>query len=236
MRAWLGRLAAVSLLALVGTGVWLGGRWLLHPATLPLRQVELAGELRHAARAELEARLRPFVGGNFLAVPVAQVRLALESEPWVQRATVSRRWPDTLQVQVEERRPLARWGEGGLLDQAGRHFAGDLRDASWLPLLVGPAGSEQALLQAHRLAEGRLSGLGLSVVELRQDARGARRLRLGNGLELALGRRDFDRRLERFALAYGPALAARSEAIARVDLRYANGFAVRWKSPTAGRG
>jgi cell division protein FtsQ len=225
-----------ALLAVFATAAWFGGSWLLQPQTLPLRQVELIGPLRHAPRGELEERLAGYVGGSFLAVPVGRVREAVESHPWVARAMVSRRWPDTLRVRIEERRARARWGESALLDQNGEVFLADFADAAALPMLVGPVGSERSMLSTYRAAQQRFTGLGLAVEVLRQDARGARQLLLRNGLALKLGREDFEGRLSRFTAAFAAVLATRVEAIAGIDLRYANGFAVRWRPADAGQG
>ena len=53
-------------------------------------------------------------------------------------------------------------------------------------------------------------------------------LRLANGLQLGLGRNDIHLRLLRFVRVYAEVLKPRLEAIDSVDLRYTNGFAVRW--------
>ena len=45
---------------------------------------------------------------------------------------------------------------------------------------------------------------------------------------LLLGREDIRQKAERFAASYPDALANRAAFLARVDMRYANGFAVRW--------
>jgi len=53
---------------------------------------------------------------------------------------------------------------------------------------------------------------------------------LDNGMALMLGRQEKSHeRLLRFVRSYNRVLAARAEQIEQVDLRYTNGFAVRWK-------
>ena len=50
----------------------------------------------------------------------------------------------------------------------------------------------------------------------------------GSSFLLLLGREDVRQKAERFAASYPDALANRAAFLARVDMRYANGFAVRW--------
>lgn len=51
---------------------------------------------------------------------------------------------------------------------------------------------------------------------------------MANGLQLGLGRKETHLRLMRFVRVYAEVLKPRIEAIDSVDLRYTNGFAVRW--------
>ena len=72
----------------------------------------------------------------------------------------------------------------------------------------------------------RLAGLGLTLTALDRDARGAWTLHLGQGLDLELGATRVEERLERFMRTWPQLAAAGRPAV--VDLRYANGLAVRW--------
>ena len=65
-----------------------------------------------------------------------------------------------------------------------------------------------------------------NIAELRLNARGAWQVVLDSGLTLHLGRGDVAARLARFAVAW-PQLAARQTEPRHVDLRHANGFALR---------
>jgi cell division protein FtsQ len=82
--------------------------------------------------------------GHFFTVDLESVRALFESIPWVRRAELRRRWPDCLEVRIEEQVPLARWGQQRrdtqLVNADGQLFRGQ-SDAT-LPLLSGPAGSE----------------------------------------------------------------------------------------------
>ena len=52
-------------------------------------------------------------------------------------------------------------------------------------------------------------------------------------VELDLGRADTRRRLQRFVQAWPGVFVDRVDELQRVDLRYSNGFSVRWQQATA---
>ncbi len=66
--------------------------------------------------------------------------------------------------------------------------------------------------------------------------RRAWQMTLDNGIELRFGRGDVDALLDRFARVYLRVLSASATRIAAVDLRYTNGFAVRWKDAPDDKG
>ncbi len=223
----LGVLAVVALLATAG---WRGYHWLMRPDTLPVRHVQITGTLHHVDRQALQARLREAVRGGFFSLDLDRVRAAVEALPWVYRVSLQRVWPDRLVVAVEEQQPIARWGGDAFLNRYGEVFhAPAAPDLAQLPRIDGQPGREKALIARFVAADRVLSPLGLAIAELSEDARHAQRLRLVGGLEVILGRERQMARLERFAATYERALAPFVARVAAVDLRYANGFTVRWR-------
>lgn len=229
---WLWRLglAALVLAALAG-----GARvvtWITDPARFPLSTVEITGDLDHIDRGSLERRLLPAAAGGFFSVDVAAVADAARSEPWVKQALVRRVWPDRLVVEIVGRRSIARWAGGGLLSDSGEVFAVVSPLPEQLPLLSGPAGAQPRRVYAeYQRFSHLLEGLP-AVREVRQEARGAWHIGLANGLTITAGRKDVAGRLKRFAAVYRSRLAGVAPPIESVDLRYSDGFAVRFK-PTS---
>lgn len=238
-RAVLGR-RLVWGLSLAGAGavlIW-AGVWVTRPETLPVRVVRLIGHPVHLEPEALRAIIAPRVANGFLRVDVAGVQQALEALPWVERCSVRRVWPDRIEVAVTEQTAMARWSAGGLVNPAGERFAAEASE--WprpLPELGGPDETNSLVAGQYRRFRQILEPVGLSIAGVAMDARRAWRVRLEDGIEILLGRSDQEHRLERFAHIYPKALASRAGAIARVDLRYTNGFAVAWRdgqTPGAG--
>ena len=159
----------------------------------------------------------------------------------VRKASRSRSaWPDTVEIQLRERVAFGYWGERGeMVDVNGHRFRPvAVRQSGPWPRLIGPEGREKALIKAWRDIHTRLDPVGLTLVKLVQDERRAWWLTFDSGLEVYLGHERFEERLQRLAQFYPRVLAAQADRIAVVDLRYGNGFAVRWKTappiPAAG--
>lgn len=226
-------------LALLGYGAvsWMGAQpW------FALKSIEVKTPVAHVTEAQIRLVAERQVRGTFFTVDLEGVRNSLEKLPWVREARVERRWPDTLVVSLTEHVPLARWNDNALINEAGEVFvaAADTR----LPRLSGPEDSSAEVVTAYRRHQAALAPLGMTIDELRLSPRRAWRLRLANGMQLALGREQADARLARFIAVYPrlfgtqPATqdlaaaapgAAPSAPItpATVDLRYPDGFAVR---------
>ncbi len=215
---------------LVGVLAW-GGERLMQPDFMPLRAVKVEGRFIHVTAAEIRALMKPFAKQGFVYVDTGEVRKRVETLPWVKVATVRRLWPDSLQIVVEEQRAVARWRAGGLINPEGELFTPPpATHPSGLPLFEGPAEMQKTMLQRYWQMQRILAPLNFSVVRLELDTRGAWRLGLDSGLVLVLGRQEKSHeRLQRFVRTYNGVLAARAEQIEQVDLRYTNGFAVRWK-------
>lgn len=220
--------ATVALLLLGGLGLLIV--LASDPQVLPVRVVGVDGEIVHLDRRNLERAVAQAVDGSFFSVDLKRIREKLEQLPWIESASVRRVWPDTLRVRVAEQVPLAYWGDDGLVSQRGEVFRPDR-----LPTLEGLAVLEGADESAIRVTREYLrmrtlletAGLRLSLVRL--DARQAWRLQTDNGVVLNLGRREVMQRLTRFVQLY-PYLQAQAKALPEtVDLRYTNGFTVRWR-------
>lgn len=204
-------------------------RWLRNPHTLPLRTIRVEGDLRHLSVAQLQKAVAPVATGGFFSVDVEAVRRAAKSLAWVNTASVRRVWPDTLQLDVTEQQPIARWGRDELINGHGALFAPPADTIpEGLPQLEGPKGLEPAVFKQYRAMTQALAPLGLKIAQLVEDQRRAWMLRFSNGVELKLGRARAYPRLLRFVRIYPTVLAGHIARLVSVDMRYSNGFAVRW--------
>lgn len=190
-----------------------------------LREVQVGGALAHVTREELEGVVQRDLRGNFFTLDLAAARAAFERLPWVRRVSVRRHWPDRLELAFEEHVPLARWDATALVNTHGELFEAAYDGA--LPVFVGPPGTAKEITIQYEYFRRSLAAIGQSPVQVRISPRRAWRLKLEGGLTLELGREHMEARLARFVAAYERTLARLERRLDYVDLRYANGFAVR---------
>jgi cell division protein FtsQ len=115
-------------------------------AGLEIRHVEVRG-LEQVSRLAVYEAVLAGPSNPMLATDLAAIRTRLQAMPWVADASVSRRLPDTVVVDVRERKPVALWqyrGRFHLIDITGRVLASDALDAfAALPLVVGDGANAQ---------------------------------------------------------------------------------------------
>ena len=223
-----GALAALAL----GLLAYAGLRLLVDSPVFLLRSIIVEGSLERVERREIVDALQGRVKGTFFTVDLESVRSLFESIPWVRHAELRRRWPDRLEVRIEEQVALARWSQGKkvqLVNSQGELFRGQSDDS--LPLLAGPSGTESEVAERFLAFRNLLAPLGVEPRQVLLSPRMAWQLKLSNGLTVQLGRdSEKDRvedRLARFVLVYPQTVGGLRQRVDYVDLRYPNGFAVR---------
>jgi len=129
-KTWLRGLACgLGLLALAG--LCLGLVVLYHQLlTSPrfcikdINQIEIEGAKR-LSRGLVLAQAKVAAGASLLAIRPGQVERALMAHPWIAKAEVSRKWPQSLRLTIQERDPVAlvQFGEELLyMDRQGMIF------------------------------------------------------------------------------------------------------------------
>ena len=107
---------------------------------LDVDRVELVGA-RHTRGAEVAAATGLGRHPVMVEVDLRTVARRVEALPWVRRAVVHKRWPDTVRIEVTERVPAALVASGdgrwGLVDVSGRVLAVVETRPAGLPALVG---------------------------------------------------------------------------------------------------
>jgi len=232
-RKWLLRIMSILIF---GSGIiyltQLGAGRLLDPATLPYRTVTIEGSFKHVNASDIRVLVAPYLKAGFFGVNVNDIQHALQGIPWIDTATVRRVWPDEIRITVYEQTAVARWGNNGLLNAANKLFIPDGVEAiSGLPQVQGPEGSESYVMESYRAMNDVLKPHDLTIDSLTLDERRAWHISLNNHVKLVLGRQDAMDRLQRFSRFYPAVLAGKSQVIEEIDLRYTNGFVVRWNIP-----
>lgn len=209
---------------------------------LPIAGVEVRGDLIFINKAEIRSIVEDNISGGFFTVDLNRVREIVSQQPWIESVSLRRKWPDALEVFVEERKPIAYWNEDGYISENGHVFKPEVIDKTLnLPDLDGPDGQHNNVWKFMNVLYKEMSMLNYTVTSLELDERRAWQLKIEksvgvgdeqtrSGINVRLGRFDTEKRLRRFVRVL-PELASKKEfaddKINVIDMRYPNGFAVQ---------
>jgi cell division protein FtsQ len=197
----------------------------VHLPIFPLREVKVEGQLNHVSREQIQLIVAKHLKGNFFTLDLIKARDAFEKLPWARNVSLRRRWPDKLEVSIEEHQALARWGSIALVNMHGELF--HAASGSDLPIFYGPGDGVIEVASQYAEFSKALKLANLEISTLALTPRRAWQVTTTNGMVMELGRVEMQLRLERFADVYTTTIAALNKKISYADLRYPNGFAVR---------
>lgn len=205
----------------------------------PLHEIQVTHALQEVRQSDVEQSLSDVLRGNFFTVDIEALRRAVEQLPWVRRAEVWRKWPSRIEVRIEEHRAAAHWGDGPeqLVNTYGELFSAALSQDQQLPRLSGPVGSSGEVLRRYEEFAQILKPTGRLPAQMALSPRLAWLLKLEDGMLVELGREQakapIRMRLQRFVDYYPTLSNTRQGRPMAVDMRYPNGFALRFPASAA---
>jgi cell division protein FtsQ len=196
---------AIALVALPIVGVLRG--WFA-ASRWPVTQLTVQAEFKHVSADEIRAAVRPRLGKGFFALDLDAVQKAVAALPWVESAEARKRWPDTLQLRIY--------------------------DTSTLPDLHGPDARLAEVVSFYAETQKAFTGTHLQISGVALTERGSWSVSTANGAQIVIGDREqAGHRLHRFLDVYPQLIAGHADGFTYADLRYTNGFAVRWPQAAA---
>jgi cell division protein FtsQ len=228
-------LSSLSLLIVFVAVILLFADYVLQPDRFPVSRISFIGEFRHVEKSALQENVSPYIGNNFFAIDLQGLESTLRDIDWVSDVSISRRWPDTLQVSVKEERLIASWNKTAWVTSDAEIVEIPNLKMRELPRWFGPQGTQVLVQLRYHQFSNLLADVDMKLKQLTYSQRGAWQLIAVNDerkeqVNIRLGRRDMEDRLFRFSRAYGQTLVKLEQRLVSVDLRYPNGFAVKWDS------
>ena len=102
--------------ALLAGSLWWAGAG-NDPREWPIRWLDVIGDLERVTDAQVRAAVADEAARGFFGIDVESARASVEALPWVAQATVSRRWPDALEISLVEQRAVARFNDEALITE-----------------------------------------------------------------------------------------------------------------------
>lgn len=220
---------ALTLVALPLVGLlngWIAvDRW-------PVRSLHIEAPFQHVGAEQIRASTEPLLGAGFFAMDLERIQTTVAALPWVARVEVRKHWPDQVLLRVHEQRPFAHWNDDALINREGHVFkVPDAATLQGLPELSGPEPRLREVLDFYLDVLPRFGHRNLSVVGVHLSERGSWRLELADGAKVMIGHDHPEQHLRRFLDTWPTLAAGRGARFEYADLRYSNGYAVRWPSP-----
>lgn len=220
--AWMFALSVIALPIMGLLNGWFASeRW-------PVKYVQVEAKFAHLSADQIHATATAHLAGGFFAIKLDEIQRAVANLPWVESVAVRKQWPDRIILQIQEHQPVARWSEKQLVSNTGVLFSvPDAESLQELPQLSGPEKDVSEVLAFYEEAKHYFSELNLLVAKIVLSDRGSWQLTLNNGAEVMIGRESAASRLQRF-VAVLPRIALGRNGFDYVDLRYSNGFSIKW--------
>ncbi|RMH16601.1 MAG: FtsQ-type POTRA domain-containing protein [Gammaproteobacteria bacterium] len=181
----------------------------------------------------LKREISHFRDKGFFSLDVRRIQDNIGSIPWVKTVEVGKKWPDSLNIRVEEVKVIAGWESGGMVSETGRWIPPENSVANKVPSVK--FSGDRSRLVSHvavfNQIEKLLSRNGKSITS--ESITSYDELKIGtvDGETYITNLGDFLGKLKRFFRVYQVIRndpKHRNERIEYVDLRYPNGFAVKW--------
>ena len=197
----------------------------------PLKRVVIREPLHYGDMHEVSEIIRNHQQRDLMHMDIAVLAEEMQQLDWIAKASVYKRWPDTVEMDLVERVPVVRWGEKAFLDADGAAFTiPDNDKLRHLFTVHGPDGYEKQVLGYYQLIAPWLSKQRIAIQELYLDQRLVWHARLENGLDVILGRDQLNERLKKLIVVNDKVIEPYARYIDGIDLRYHDGFSVRWKA------
>lgn len=225
--------AASWLLLFIAILICALGVYALYKVMTDAKQAELnvTGQISITEQKLLYQHVDPILTENYFTSDLGLIRDRALQLPWVERVVVARHWPDGIVLRVTPRHPIARWGTGRLLSDAGVVFSQpEMTNTKHLPLLHGPSSQSQLMMQRYHQINQLFSPLNIRLKELYLTERMTWFMQFDSGLRLIVDQHQTMMKLQRLSELAENELKPIWSMVAAVDLRYRNGMALQWKN------
>ena len=249
-------ISAIVFISTVAVLLWLGINYLFDKESFPVKRIEMVNKLVEQDDRKLQELVGEVINGGFFSLDIELLRQKIETLAWIDTVSLRKKWPDTLLLDIHEKQVAARW----IVSDRTRRTIRQLKQENWNKeslisdkgvIFKTPLTREQyekyndfaiystpdelsiSGLKKCRNISKIMKTVNLYVRHCFQDRRRSWFLKLTNGFEVYLGRNKILQRSEILAAAYRQMLNNYEKNIEKIDLRYTNGFAIKWKKSEA---
>ncbi len=211
-------------------GIYFALPWLHAAFNKPIARILVRGDLQALNQKAVMDVVAIYEEDSFFDVDLAALVHRLESQPWIAHARARRRWPDAVEIDLVEQKPIAYWGNNAIVNAKGRIFEHQgLYQNHALPRLWSELGTPAEAMSHYEIFTQQLQPLALGLRSISQNVQGDWQLQLSNGITVMLDRADPVGNVRNFISVYRQLLLHSARRALVVDMRYRHGAAIRWQ-------
>lgn len=205
------------------------GYMVTKPSNAPIKRVDIIASYQHLDPQTLQQIIIPYTGNGFYYLNVFGVKHQLLKLPWVYSVSITRKWPDTITVNIAEQQPIAQWGENALINIDGDIFYPEIATfPKNLPSMFGPENQQRMVFQTYQKMQQLLAPLQQNLVQLTLSSPDLWHLTLASGTTILISDQEPLVQLKQLVKLYPQISQGHNNPPKSIDMRYNNGLAIKW--------
>lgn len=215
--------------------VWIQRHSLFNIKALVVTGMRGSIDLSHQDIKLIKTQIMPKINGNFFTTDLYAIQKQFQELPWIRHVLIRRVWPNRLWVNIEQHQPIAIFNDTFLINSHSEVFLNISNNTNkWqhLPQFYGDESNIETMQTYFNQFNQWLSVNHITVRKLYLSERKAWTAVLSNNLVLEIGREDLQPTIEKRIYRWLNTWTNTQKMVnvkpnTRIDLRYANGYAVK---------
>ena len=191
-------------------------------------KIQYVNEMKRVSPDELRGISTKIYDEGFLQINLSDIKQEIGQVNWVKSVSLERRWPDQINILIEEEDIIGLWNKDSIINSKGNLFSLDEQSLpGGLIEFYGPNGQQAIVYEKYLLFAEELSTRGILIEKVTLDFKGSWIVTIRPNIALRLGKENISERFDRFLMIWDESLLDNLAVIEYIDLRYTEGFSVK---------
>ena len=193
-----------------------------------ITEVQYLNEIKRVSLDDLSAISSNIYNKGFLQIGLSQLKEEIETVNWVKSASLERRWPNQVNIYIEEEQIIGRWNNESIINSKGTLFILNQQTLpNGLVEFYGPDGQEEIVFEKYLSFKEELAIRGILIEQVTLDFKGSWSITIRPDITIRFGKENITERFDRFLMIWDESLLDNLTVIEYIDLRYTEGFSVK---------
>jgi len=191
-------------------------------------KIQYVNEMKRVSPDELRGISTKIYDEGFLQINLSDIKEEIGQVNWVKSVSLERRWPDQINILIEEEDIIGWWNKDSIINSKGNLFSLDEQSLpGGLIEFYGPTGQHAIVYEKYLLFAEELTTRGILIEKVTLDFKGSWIVTIRPNIALRLGKENIGERFDRFLMIWDESLLDNLAVIEYIDLRYTEGFSVK---------